>query len=202
MTPKLILVSGLACNGGEDVDKVSCAMKAQLQCLPMPEVATSAGECPSGHGMGPWGGYSRVLCLQTVLSSRPMDEAAQLCCSNSCLGMLRGAVVVVTVALGICRAVTLEKTKPRWRSLCGAVMWGSDVGQGSSALLHIWCWCPARHRAGCLWVPRSEASNRWETTEELRTSRCRCAPDACSNLLTKHGWESSAAEQWGCAGSS
>lgn len=52
MTPKLIIVLGLPCNGGEDVDKVSCAMKAQLQCLPMLEAATPAGECPSGHGMG------------------------------------------------------------------------------------------------------------------------------------------------------
>lgn len=127
MTPKLILVLGLPCNGGEDVDKVSCAMKAQLQCLPMPEMATSAGECPSGLGMGPRGGYSRVLCLQTVLSSRPMEEAAQLCCSNSCLGMLRGTVVVVTVALGVRRVVTLEKTKPRPGRLCGAETWGSAL---------------------------------------------------------------------------
>lgn len=52
MTPKLIIVLGLPCNEGEDVDKVSCAMKAQLQCLPMLEAATPAGECPSGHGMG------------------------------------------------------------------------------------------------------------------------------------------------------
>lgn len=72
------------------------------------------------------GGYSRVLCLQTVLSFRPMEEAAQLCCSISCLGMLRGEVAVVTVALGVCRVITLGEPNQGEGACvgltCGAVL--------------------------------------------------------------------------------
>lgn len=74
MTPKLILVMALPCNGGKDGDKVSCAMKEQLHCLPMPEVATPASVTVV-MAWGP-GGCSRVLCLQTVLSFMPMEKAA------------------------------------------------------------------------------------------------------------------------------
>lgn len=169
MTPKLILVSGLPCNGGEDVDKVSSAIKAQLQCLPCLKCHHQQVCVPVVMAWGP-GGYSRVLYLQTVLSFRPMEEAAQLCCSISCLEMLRGTVVVVS---GPAES-SLWKSQNQGEGACG----GWDVEHCSLALLHICCWCPARLNAGECHAGRQ--SNHWETTEEPKPSRQRCAPDVCS----------------------
>lgn len=108
------------------MDEVSCAKKAQLQCLPMPETATSAGECPSGHGMG-----TRWLQQSPLSANCPQLEAH----GGSCPALLQHLLLRdaqgcsgngdsrVRVWPWVCRVVTLEKPKPRQGSLCGAQTW-------------------------------------------------------------------------------
>lgn len=141
-------------------------MKAQLQCLPMPEAATPAGECPSGHGMG-----TRWLQQSPLSASCPRLQAHGGSCpallQHLLLGDAQGCSGRGDSGPGCLQSRHSGKAKTKARE----PVQGWDVGQCSSAPLHFWCWCPARHRAECWWVPCWEGANHWETTEEPKPSR-------------------------------
>lgn len=174
MIPKLILGLGLPCNRGEDVGTAS--------------VSAQAWNSNTSRWVSQWSWHGdKVATAESFVCRLSSASGPQRKLPSS---------AATSPAWG-CSGVKWQWWQWPWASVelslwesqtkVREAVWGWGVGQCSSALLHIWCWCPDRHRAGCQWVPCWEASNLWETMEEPKPSRGRCAPDACSDLLTEVG---------------